>query len=218
VHGVLWAGVALALVGGCTKEQTVEHPKDYSRPLPPGEMALEKIASPEEVPDFRPAWADREGLVTAIDHSLDYFAHPSSEDYFPYLDVSHARAVATLKAFKQVLAEARDADQLQDRIVRDFDVYRSVGYDGSGIVLFTGYCQPIYEGSRTPSAEYRYPLYRLPDDLVKDAEGQCLGRRTPGGLVPYWTRREIEEQHKLDGLELVWLKSRLEAYIVHVQG
>jgi membrane-bound lytic murein transglycosylase A len=34
----------------------------------------------------------------------------------------------------------------------------------------------------------------------------------------YWTRAEIEADGKLRGQELVWLKSRWEAYVVTVQG
>jgi len=208
--------MALIWAVGCTKDEVAA--PDYSRPLPPGQMALVKIDAPEDIPDFRPSWDNRKDLVTAIDWSLDYFAHPSSEGYFPYLDVTHARAVATLRAFKALLDEVASGDELQQRVVRDFEVYRSVGYDGNGVLLYTGYCQPVYEGSPVRTADFRYPLYKLPTDLEKDGEGNCLGRRTPGGLVPYWTRADIEQRRLLDGLELVWLKSRLEVYIIHVQG
>jgi membrane-bound lytic murein transglycosylase A len=49
--------------------------------------------------------------------------------------------------------------------------------------------------------------------------GQVQGRRTPDGrIVPYYTRGEIETGHKLAGDELVWLKSRWEAYVITIQG
>jgi len=192
---------------------------DYGRPLPAGKMALVKIAHPSQMPDVRPAFWRMGMLGEAIDHSLSYLAHPSSRKYFPYLDVSHDRAVATLRAFKQLIGRVGSAEALQEAIRSDYEVYQSVGWDGQGQVLFTGYCQPVYEASRQPDATYRYPLYRRPPDLVTDpAEGTCLGRRTRDGLVPYYTRREIESRHLLAGLELVYLKDRLEAYIVHVQG
>lgn len=95
--------------------------------------------------------------------------------------------------------------------------------DGSAYtdqVLFTGYCTPIYEASMTPSAEFQWPLYKLPADLVRDGmSGQVQGRRTPDGrIVPYYTRGDIETGHKLAGDELIWLKSRWEAYVVTIQG
>jgi membrane-bound lytic murein transglycosylase A len=37
-------------------------------------------------------------------------------------------------------------------------------------------------------------------------------------LVPYWTRKEIEEESFAAGSELVYLKDPVEAFILHVQG
>jgi membrane-bound lytic murein transglycosylase A len=216
------ACVAL-LVTGC--EQTLrEEPwqpqavKDYGRPLPPGKLALRKIP-PEQYPDFSRGYYDRADLEQAIRHSLDYLSRPSSQRYFPYGHISHDQAVASLQAFLEVLQIARSPQELDDRIRARFEVYQSVGWDGGGTVYFTGYYSPIFEGRKTRDAVFRYPLYRLPPDLVKDAEGQTLGRRTPDGqTVTYWTRRDIEEQRLLEGHELAWLKDPFEAYVVTVQG
>jgi membrane-bound lytic murein transglycosylase A len=192
---------------------------DYSRELPPGTMALRKITDPLFYPDFGPGFDRREGLAAAVDQSLAYLAKPSSKQYFPYLDISHDRVVRSLQAFKEILAKAASGPELNRTIAERFDVYESVGWDGSGIVLFTAYCEPIYSGSLTQTADYRCPLYRLPPDLVKDKEGKCLGRKLPSGeLGPYPTRREIDEGNLLKGQELVWLRDPLEPYIIHVQG
>ena len=193
--------------------------KNYSNPLPPGEVALRKITDPARIPDFRPAFGNRAGLERSIDNSLEYFDHPSSKGFFPYLTITHDQAVQSLKQFKEVLKAAASPDDLQRRIVADFDVYESVGCDYKGTVLFTGYCTPIYDASRTPGAVFRYPLYKLPPDLVKDDRGQALGRKTESGvIVPYYTRAEIQLGDRLKGQELIYLKDPLEAYLVHVQG
>lgn len=217
------AALALAAgaLGGCT---TKTETKDYTRPLPPGMMALEKITDPMLLPDFRGGYPanreDRAALLESVEQSIAYLSKPSSKKYYPYLDVTHDRVKASLLAFKQLAASAGDADSFHREILRRFDVYRSVGCDFNGTVLFTGYCTPIYEGSRRRTERFRYPLYRLPEDLVKLPSGRPLGRGTPDGIVPYWTRQEIEQGRQLEGkgLELVWLKDPLEAFIVHVQG
>ncbi len=87
-------------------------------------------------------------------------------------------------------------------------------------VYFTGYYCPIFEGRRKPDERFRYPLYALPPDLVKDEEGRTLGQRLPDGSVAptYPTRRQIEAGRLLDGWELAWLKDPFEAYVVTVQG
>lgn len=218
--------VLLATLPGCSKpvkEMELYQPpadtKDYGRPLPPGALALRKI-DPRDYPDFSPGFDDRAGLETAIQHSLDYLAKRSSHKYFPYGDITHARAVASLERFLDVLAEARTGADL-DRLIRaEFDVYQSVGCDDRGTVYYTGYYTPIFEGRRQRDARFRYPLYALPPDLVKDDEGRILGRLGPGGEIEprYLTRREIEEGRALDGYEIAWLKDPFEAYVVTVQG
>jgi membrane-bound lytic murein transglycosylase A len=91
--------------------------------------------------------------------------------------------------------------------------------------LFTGYYEPEAEGSRTVGNGYDVPIYRNPDDLVsfdQATEKQInlkYGRMVQGKPAGYFTRREIEEG-ALRGreLELVWLKSWVDAFFIHVQG
>ncbi|MBI1853234.1 MAG: MltA domain-containing protein [Planctomycetes bacterium] len=194
--------------------------KEYSRPLPPGKVALERITDPAQIPDFSAGYEDKEGLLASIAQSLTFYAKPSSAHYFPYLEISRDQAVNSLRAFRDLLNSVSSGGEL-NRIVRErFDVYRSVGWDGSGAVLFTGYCEPIYQGAKVRTEEFRFPLYRLPEDLVKATDGTPQGRLTDNGVVPYFTRAEIDRGGALAGknLELVWLRSPLESYICHVQG
>ena len=171
--GLLSCAVPCALLmSGCAKVQIPEPPppvvKDYARPLPAGMPALRKITDPARLPDFRAAFdADREGLLTALNLSIGWFAKPSSKKFFPVQDITHERAAASLTAFREILTSAHSGDELQARILAGFDVYESVGCDDAGTVLFTGYYTPIFEASLTPTAEYRWPLYKTPPDLVR---------------------------------------------------
>jgi len=215
--------LGLVALSGCRAavERSTDRPADYySRPLPPGQLALERVGV-SQYPDFSAGLGNRESLLRAIDESLAYYAKPSSKRYFPYADITHDRAVASLRALRERIASGVSGSELGAVIRRDFEVHRSVGADGRGTVLFTGYCEPVYEGSRTRTPEFRYPLYRLPGDLVKDEEGHTLGRRAPDGrFLPYPTREQIDHGGFLEGrgLELVWLRHPLDAYVVHVQG
>ena len=201
---------------GCRKKR-----KDYAKPLPPGVMALRKLTDPEDYPDFGAGFRNRQGLIEAIENSLNYYAKPSSKEFFPYLDIEHERAVQTLEVFKQVIAEAKDPADLNRIIAERFDVYISIGCDDQGTVLYTGYCTPIFKGSLERSVEYRYPLYKRPADLEIKTHGTPMGRKTASGsIVPYYTRAEIDNNQLLagKGLELVYLKDPLEVFIAHVQG
>ena len=91
--------------------------------------------------------------------------------------------------------------------------------------LFTGYYEPAAEGSRTAGNGYDVPIYRKPNDLVsfdqatEKQNNLKYGRMVQGKPAGYFTRREIEEG-ALRGrdLEIVWLKSWVDAFFIHVQG
>jgi membrane-bound lytic murein transglycosylase A len=149
-------------------------------------------------------------------YSLEYLSKPSSEQYFPYLDISHARAVSSVEAFIDVVHTAQSGAEFDAMIKDRFDIYMSRGYDEQGTVLFTGYYRPIFDARTEPDSEFRYPLYKRPADLVLN-EGTMTYGRAGGG--EYLTRSDIEHGAlEGKGLELVWLRDRFEAYIVTVQG
>lgn len=93
--------------------------------------------------------------------------------------------------------------------------------------FFTGYYEPVVDGSRTPSPDFPVPLYRRPDDLVDVDPGSVAGldptfrfaRRTVGGLVEHPDRGAVMAGALSGrGLELVFLRDPVEAFFVQVQG
>ncbi len=210
----------LLLAPGC-KRQTVEALPDYARPLPPGAPALRKL-SPEEWPDLSKARFDaafREALV----RSIQWFEKPSTVRAFPVENITHPHAKASVNAFARVLDQSSGVPTEVERRLRDaFDCYTSVGWNGQGVVFFTGYYSPTFRASPTRTAEFQYPLYRKPPDLVTDeATGEVRGRQVAGQLVDYPTRAQIDayaDRLGLVGREVAWLPSKLDAYIIHVNG
>ncbi|MEL7356945.1 MAG: MltA domain-containing protein [Cyanobacteria bacterium J06560_6] len=158
---------------------------------------------------------DRAALLTAIDHSLDYLDTPGSiEDYdaYPVEGVTHQRVRESLLRFRTLVLQSDSAEALQQAVAAEFDLYQAIGQDEAGTVAFTGYFEPTYTASLTPDDEYRYPIYQAPSNLDQWAE-------------PHPTRAELEgtdglqaDQGPLKGLELAWLPSRLEAFLIQVQG
>lgn len=195
--------------------------KNYGTPLAPGEVALEKVTDPALYPDFGAGFGgDGASLIKAIDGTIEYFGKPSSQQWFPYLDIDHARALQSLHAFKAVVQQSSSAEDLNRRIADGFDVYRSKGWDGSGTMLFTGYCQPIFDATTEKTGAFQYPLYSRPPELLKDEHGTPIGWDQGGEPGASPTRRDIDEGGALAGrgLEIYWMKDELERYIVHVQG
>lgn len=205
--------MAVSVVAGCRARM------EYDRPLPPGQLALRKITDPGQIPDFTDAWFDLESLKAATLNSLNYLGKASSRQFFPYGDINHDQAVKSLETFLTLVDSGVRPAELNGVIRAHFDVYMSVGCDDKGTVLFTGYYTPIFDGSFERTSRFKYPLYKMPEDLVKGPDGQTLGRRGPDGRISsYPPRAAIEESGMLDGEELVWLSDRFETYIAHVQG
>ena len=91
--------------------------------------------------------------------------------------------------------------------------------------LFTGYFEPEVEGSLEKTAEFQIPVYAKPKDLIRFDEGQQkilgfgYGRIKNNKPSYYYTREEIENGALADqGLELLWLKHRADAFFVQIQG
>ena len=152
--------------------------------------------------------------MKSIDNSLRYLASPKAAQVYRKYGVpgiTRDRVRRSLVRFRQLVLNSRSPAELQAAVKREFVFYKSVGRDEQGTVLFTGYFEPSYAASRTPSAEYRYPLYKLPANFQ-------------GWKTPHPTRTELEGEDglgtksRLRGSELVWLRDRLEAFLVQVQG
>ena len=223
--GLLIAAFTLFVIG-CAKEKAAAPPvlapgPDYSRPLPPGASALRLVTDPASMPDLGEAYRNRDALLLeAIDQSLTWYAAPSSRQFFPFEGITHRRALASVVAMRELLEQSYGESAFIADVHRMFNIYQSVGYNGRGIVLYTGYYSPIFKASRTRTEQYTCPLYTRPADLVTDPiTGEPKGRRTSDGrIVPYYTRAEIENRDMFAGSELVWLENALDAYIIHING
>ena len=223
IYGLLLVVVSTAVLTGCKTNKI-----DFTGELPEGEVALRKL-SPEEYPDFSVNMTDPDALIRSLDMSMSYLQKPSSQKYYPYLDIPHDRAIASCNALKAIMLDAktnpRSPEYLNGIIRQMFEVYISKGApkpDRSGYtetVLFTGYFTPIYDASLTKDATYKFPLYKRPADLATDpVTGESKGRLTPGGIVPYYTRKEIESGSMLAGQEIGFVKTAWEAYTITIQG
>jgi len=195
--------------------------KDYGRPLPEGAPALLPLDPGEAPPRFGHDVYAKAELLPALEQSITWTKKKSSAKFFPIEGVTQERATKSLERFKQLLTECTTPDEFESRVLAEFEVLKSAGWDGrGGGVLYTAYCTPILPGSRTQTAQWRYPLYAMPNDLAKGEDGVILGRQTTTGYEQYPDRATIEASALLvgKGLELAWLQDPIDAYIAHVNG
>jgi membrane-bound lytic murein transglycosylase A len=91
--------------------------------------------------------------------------------------------------------------------------------------LFTGYYEPLLQGSWQQSSRYPVPVYSKPQDLVAFATeetartGLSYGRRINGQAQAYDTREQIEQGSLSGKSEVVcWLSDWVDAFFMHIQG
>ncbi|RUS94912.1 murein transglycosylase [Trichormus variabilis SAG 1403-4b] len=158
---------------------------------------------------------DKQALLTSIDNSLRYLGTNKAiaiYQNYPIKEITLDRVRRSLLRFRQLVVSSTSAAQLQAAVSREFVYYQSVGNDGKGTVKFTAYYEPEYTASRVRTSVYKYPLYRVPADFKEWAK-------------PHPKRIDLEgkdglkgNKSKLRGLEMLWFRDRMDAYMIHIQG
>ena len=218
-YALVLASALAVFIAGC--------PAPLKRP--PEELALVRSSS-YAYPDFSDD-LNLDGLEYAILKSLAYLQRVPADRVYQFgkdgFDAAHL--TKSLQHFLDFIRTKPSSSELKKFIRSQFLVYQSVGRDRKGEVLFTGYYEPHLSGRLQPDEEFQYPIYALPDDLIKidlsafaekyDGES-IIGRYTGQTVVPYYDRQEIEEEDVLvDKAEpLAWLKDPVDAFFLQIQG
>ena len=187
-----------------------------------------------EVQLFAPKFHDdmnTDSLMLAVRRNLVYLGSLAPETVFRYgsHEFTCQQVRESQEAFLNLLSKGLDEARLNREIRKTFRVYRATGQVGNRRVLFTGYYEPVYEGSLGPDEIFRYPLYRPPDDLIKidlslfreRFKGErIIARIEEKKVLPYYSRYQIEAERVLKGkgLEIAWLKDPLDVAFLHIQG
>ena len=172
-----------------------------------------------------------DGLEYSICKSISYLKLMPSDKKFIFGKDSFTanHLIESLQSFLNFIQEKPSKQDLNRFIRSDFLVYRSIGSDRYGKVLFTGYYEPILEGSLKQTREYKFPVYAKPDDLTvidlslfsaKFSGEKITGKFSGNKFVPYYEREEIEDKSFLQNnvRPIVWVKDRVDLFFLHIQG
>ena len=98
------------------------------------------------------------------------------------------------------------------RVAERFDFYPAPRSAGRDDVLFTAYYQPVIDASPVETPDYRYPVYREPDEL--------RALRGRAGKAPGYSRHDIDVLGSLKGkgYEIAWLRDPVDRFFLHIQG
>ena len=193
------------------------------------ETALIRIDS-SEYPNFFDDM-DYDGLENCILGSVSYLNRVPPTKIFRFgQDVFNtAHMIKSLEYFLNFIRTKPLKDELIQYIKENYLIYTTVGSDTPGQVFFTGYFEPVLQGSLNKDTEYQIPIYVRPDDLTTidlslfspQFKGKTIvGRYINQSVVPYYDRKEIEYQGHLEGKvqEIAWLKDRLDLFFLQIQG
>lgn len=203
----------------------------YSRPA-------EELFSPKIMQKVgwwsRPSFHDDlkiESLLAAIEKNNEYLEKlpPSRLISYGNQKYSVREVKESFRHFISILENSTDDSDLNDKIIKDFDIYSSVGYGSKKKVLFTGYYEPVMKGSREKTEYYKYPLYGKPKDLVQinlgdyrqDLKGKKIIVRIDNKTIaPYYDRKSIDKFGYLSGqgLEIAWLSDPIDVFFLQIQG
>lgn len=171
------------------------------------------------------------GLQHSITKSLSYLHKIPQDRIFVFgkdrYDTRHM--IQSLEHFLDYIEQNPSSRELKNFIRSYYRVYRSVGRNGRGEVLYTGYYEPHLRGSLDQSAEYQFPIYARPDDLIsidlslfseKYSGERIIGRIAEQTVVPYHDRKEIDSEGALAGKAqaLAWVKDPVDIFFLQIQG
>jgi membrane-bound lytic murein transglycosylase A len=150
------------------------------RDIPP----LARVSIPEVLVDDM----DRSSLNLAVDTSIRFYERNGGKGKYCFGDrcFTDLEMAAALRRFREIVNNGRDAAEQMALIRESFDFYRAAGRTGRGDVLVTGYFEPVLEGALERTGQFRYPLYKTPEETVTVRLGLFQERfmeRTPGGRV-----------------------------------
>lgn len=136
--------------------------------------------------------ATREGL----NHQIRYLEKYPGYRKFAAKGI-HLSGQQLLATAAGVLRWLDSSESLSDR----FELLNLSQYADSK-AKFTGYYTPEIAASRHYSAEYPFPVYRLPDDEQQYLSRDAINRGALAGR----------------GLELAWVKDPVDLFYIHMQG
>ena len=184
--------------------------------------------SPDQAPELQDD-LNLQGLETVLTQNLRYLQRrpAGSQLMVAGTPVPVQRLINSTSFLLQRMEDGMSVGALRQTLQTHYEILQidtgKISQNGQRRMLITGYYQPLFAGSLVRTPPYVYPVYKLPADLVvrpakQGQRSSLVGRMEKGQLIPYWSRREIEQGNLLQGQELIWLADPFDVFVLHVQG
>ena len=183
---------------------------------------LHLVSPPSSLPDD----LDRASLLSVMERQRHYLENLPQEKTvsFGSYQISNSWLLSSLTDLLAFIRQDPSSKDLEQFLSDNYVFFQAGGRNSnwSRDMLVTGYYEPLFKGSLNRKAPYLTPLYRRPTSLahkVASNGNKQVGRYDEANtFTTFWTRKEIETQHLLDGDAIVYLEDPFDAYLLHVQG
>ena len=215
VQGLFILLCVASLVGACSI---------FVKPRGP---ALTQLSSAQVKSNLWTDDSSHESLASSVERSVQYYQQLPSSKSFNYGELSYTpeEMIASMHLFLQTVKNYHGKEQARE-LRRKFLIFESRNTEGRA--FFTGYYEPLLDGSPEPDEEYSEPVYKTPDDLIEVDLGlfaeqwsnmKIVGRNEGNTLLPYDSRDDIVYGMSLDGRAepLAYVKE-IELFFLQIQG
>jgi len=173
---------------------------------------------------------DFTNLAKAVRGSIAYYRKLPAAKQFVWGGETYTAAhmLRSMQRFLAFIERQPSQKALSTFIDHYYYVYAYPGNGAENPVLFTGYYEPLLNGSLDRTGEFRYPVYARPDDLVtfdgSDLSGKSagteVGRYDGKTIVPYYNRRQIMEMGfpGISARPIAWVSDPVALFFLHIQG
>jgi len=170
---------------------------------------------------------DVDGLKHAVEQSKSYYEKLPPSRLFQYGNLAYSpeEMINLLDLFMETI-ENYTGDERVRLLRKDFHFFESINSDGEA--FFTGYYEPVLEGSSVWTDEFPEPLYGISEDLIEVDLGKfpgnwggerIVGRLEGNRLVPYDSREDIVYGLSLKerAMPLAYVRG-IELFFLQIQG
>lgn len=131
-------------------------------------------------------------------------------------------------ALSEAIGDNPDASTVRHFFEREFEPWQATNPGGNTDGLVTGYFEPLIQGSRFRSERDAWPIHGVPEDMLTIDLGavypdlrnmRLRGRIVENRVVPYWTRKQLDEMSDLiPAPTLLWASDPIDLFFLQVQG
>jgi membrane-bound lytic murein transglycosylase A len=182
---------------------------------------IEKIDAPENV------YSEEKNPINSTELSNFYEIEGFFEDDLDYaLNVfkKDCKRSKRYDLFKDICHKAQSETDGRNFFIVNFQPYKLYDSKASDEGVITGYYEPLLHGSLTKTKRYKYPVYKIPKNLITSDNIRLRNYKSRGKVVknkilPYDTRKQIEANPHNPNLETIaYVDDKYDLFSLHVQG